>query len=673
MTTEPDGGHDPLGAVKPGPVTRYRDVAHAVAGAWPNQLAKRYYERLAVDLAAQRESERRAVATLPQWHAERERFRAAMVDSLGPLDPPPEVQAEVTRVIERPGVLVRNLIFAMPHGDRVTANVYLPRHASAPAPAVIGANGHSVGGKVGYAQRGVWLASRGFVALSFDLIGQGERRFSSPAGVDYPASTQHDIIGHRLILGGMSLATLMIRETMAAVTLLRAMPEVDGSRIGITGGSGGGWLSGHAAAADPRIAAVAPAAAGRSFRHTPQADDAEQVIFDMQRRGLDFPDLLGLAICPRPVLILANDRDIWPIESTHYVHDEARRFYEMHGAADRLAMKVWSRGHAYEDDQFAEAVTWFERWLKPEPPSRPFAPGDNAIDPAELNACSASGVYGGATLSPARVIRDMIGDRSRGPRGPAGWVTRLAESLAPRINQNTPWKELSRADLGDCIGRRLCFVPEAGVVLPAEVIEPPRELGVRGVTIVIDPLDRRERLDESLELARTGQLVLRPDLRGWGETSPEESWADWESFPLSHHSGRHSRLHALALMCGRNLPVDRAGDAVALIGVAARLAPAAPVSLHGRGGGAWVALLAAVADPRVLQIKLDHYPATVADALAHEIPLLHPENFIHGFLSEGLDVEDLIQMLRARHVRVGLTRPLDALLRPLNSDPIQSG
>ncbi|HCA47947.1 MAG TPA: hypothetical protein DEP45_11530, partial [Armatimonadetes bacterium] len=87
--------------------------------------------------------------------------------------------------IELDDMVIDKIIFDSRPGFPVTANVYVPREAAFPAPAVIVPSGHSREGKgADYNQAAAQLLARnGFIAVAYDPIGQGER-LQYPGGED---------------------------------------------------------------------------------------------------------------------------------------------------------------------------------------------------------------------------------------------------------------------------------------------------------------------------------------------------------------------------------------------------------------------------------------------------------------------------------------------------------
>ena len=87
------------------------------------------------------------------------------------------------------------------------------------------------------------LARNGIAALCFDPIGQGERR-QLLVGDGKPAiassTDEHTMAGVGALLVGSSTATYRVWDGIRGLDYLAGRPEVDPSRLGCTGCSGGG-------------------------------------------------------------------------------------------------------------------------------------------------------------------------------------------------------------------------------------------------------------------------------------------------------------------------------------------------------------------------------------------------------------------------------------------------
>jgi cephalosporin-C deacetylase len=139
-------------------------------------------------------------------------------------------------------------------GARIYAKLVRPKHAPGPHPAVIMLHGYS--GNCGEWNDKLGYAAMGYTVAALDCRGQGGR------SEDVGGVTGNTLHGH--IIRGVDDAPekLLFRQIYldaAQLTgLVMAMPDVDETRVGVTGGSQGGGLTLACASLEPRLRRAAP-------------------------------------------------------------------------------------------------------------------------------------------------------------------------------------------------------------------------------------------------------------------------------------------------------------------------------------------------------------------------------------------------------------------------------
>ena len=183
------------------------------------------------------------------------------------------------------------------------------------------------------------LAAKGFIALSYDPIGQGEREQTYLPQLGRALSggggNEHLELGVRSILIGQSVARYFIFDAKRAVDYLVSRPDVDPDRIGVTGCSGGGAIATDVGVFEPRVKAAAPGCFINSFRTLfpgPTAD-SEMSLPSFLASGLDIADFFEVA-APLPAV---NDGDYRGL-----LHSR-RRTSSLHGSTP-LVRTIRSRG-----------------------------------------------------------------------------------------------------------------------------------------------------------------------------------------------------------------------------------------------------------------------------------------------------------------------------------------
>lgn len=316
-----------------------------------------------------------ALRTEAELVAKQKAMRAALLELIGGL---PAVRtplnARLTGSVPMAGYRIDKVIFESQPGLHVTALLYVPAGPVARRPAVLLPCGHAPDGKSfkNYQEIAGQLVARGYVVLSWDPVGQGERSQFWDAAKG--ASRYNLVCGEHAVLGGLAClagSTLNRHEVwdgMRALDYLLTRPEVDPARISITGTSGGGLQSAWIGALDERIAVVAPSCyvtalpmrmANRIFEDPDS--DGEQDPAGLVSSGIDHPGLLAL-VYPRPLIIASAIKDFVPIEGARRTYRELAALYGRFGKADRLGFTQGYHGHAYSPENRLAAFAFLDRF-----------------------------------------------------------------------------------------------------------------------------------------------------------------------------------------------------------------------------------------------------------------------------------------------------------------------
>ena len=141
-------------------------------------------------------------------------------------------------------------------GQPVAAWLRVPRGATGPLPAVVEFVGY--GGGRGYPEESLLWASSGFAHLHMDTRGQGAGWSVGDTGDEGQTGPQHPGFMTRGILDPEHFYyRRLITDAVRAVDAARALPQVDASRVSVTGISQGGGLALAVAGLVPDLTAVA--------------------------------------------------------------------------------------------------------------------------------------------------------------------------------------------------------------------------------------------------------------------------------------------------------------------------------------------------------------------------------------------------------------------------------
>jgi cephalosporin-C deacetylase-like acetyl esterase len=594
--------------------------------------------RQLLDLAARQQERRRARFAAVKSKADLEALQKTLRDSflrlIGGL-PEAKGAPPITRAgqIEGDDYLIEKLAYESLPGYFVAALLYRPKKVGAALPAVLSPCGHSRNGKAYdvYQIHHVNLAKRGYVVLTYDPVGQGERsqfwdekRSTSRFGL---GCGEHAVLGNPLYLLGGNLARYRIWDGMRGLDYLTSRQDVDPKRIGCVGVSGGGTLTAYLAALDPRITAAAiccyittlPRRMGNRVPEDPDADP-EQDIFDFVGQGIDHAGLLALC-APRPTLIGAAVLDFFPIAGARESFAEAKRLYEASGAAEAVAMVEANARHGLTLPLRLAVYEWFDRWLAGRK-----AAGDaeeiavKARPEKDLFVCAAGQVNGSLRSRPLLPLAlEEFNKANKSPPKPLRDVLRLdPDTASPSVVEVKP-------------------------VTGAE----------QTLVILINGNESRDWLEEKdlvRALSARGHAVAAIDPRGVGRQRAEltvrgHDYAD----PLD---GVEENIAYNAFLVGKSLLGMRVADVLAALPKLAGKTKPKRVVLCGRRDAALVACLAAAVEPSVGGVAAEEMLLSFRALFSAEGRPINAASILPGLLREFGDVADVLAAIAPRRVLV---------------------
>ena len=586
--------------------------------------------------------------SLEDWRGKRPQYVEEYFYMLG-LSPRPEktpLEATITGTLEGDGYAVDMLHYQSRPKLYVTSNLYRPAAVKegAKLPAVLYVCGHSNrgrnGNKVAYQSHGIWFARHGYICLVVDTLQLGEI-----------AATHHGTYN----LGrwwwhsrGYTPAGVEAWNGMRGIDYLVSRPDVDPSRIAVTGISGGGAATFWVAAADDRVTVAVPVSGMadlESYIPNRVINGHCDCMFLYNTFRWPWTRIAGL-VAPRPMLFANSDKDpIFPMDANDRVSNRLERLYSFYGASDRFDTLVSVGGHAYRQDIRQGAFRFINSHLK----------GDaRAIEDSEIDIVSEGNQPGWYPIPPEKLrVFQSDGDV------PVDQLnTKIDESFVPMASLPTPapgefevWKmglvdelrrasfgyfpetipaakPLNRSDNGEKSGERL--QSEEGIEFRLRVEEGDQKSAPDGKDILLVVLNEEEAgtsPDWSSKVKATGGTIVFCEPRGIGATK-------WTTKNPPNYV---ARSHVLL---GRTVDAGRVWDVIA----AAKHLAAEKRTVHiaGKGAAGLIGAYAAVLAPEIGEVTVVSPPHT------------HMDNAAPQFLNvlRVCDVSDALGLIAPRRLSI---------------------
>ncbi len=343
------------------------------------------------------------------WRAvARARFHEAIVSPAPPASPRPIVEHH----LEFDGLEIEHLKWQLPFGPPTEALVLKPAKATGKLPGIVGLHDH--GGNKYFGLRKItrmsrdphplmirhqdhyygglaWaneLARRGYVVVVHDTFTFGSRRVrwadvpanirnnmveANPEAEDeivkynqWAANHEH-LVAKSLFSAGLTWPGAFVYDDQRALDYLSSRPDVDATRIGCAGLSGGGLRTVMLAGADERIrcsCAVGMMTTWRDYLLNKSHTHTWMCYVPGLPKDLDYPEILGLS-APNPVLVLNNRQDaLFTLPEMERADRILTEVYKKAGAADRYKANFYDGPHKFDAAMQKDAFAWFDRWLK---------------------------------------------------------------------------------------------------------------------------------------------------------------------------------------------------------------------------------------------------------------------------------------------------------------------
>lgn len=352
---------------------------------------------------------RREWTDVERWRTEARNRVAARLAVPG-MGATPEVKVKKQYTFD--GLRIEELTWQLPYGRPTDAILLKPQNATGRLPGILAFHDHGGNKYFGtrkitrtstdqhplmkehqehYYENRAWAneaAKRGYVVLVSDAFPFASRRVmlqdvpqhlrgtlnddnpEDPVNIraynEWAGDHEH-IMAKSLFSAGTTWPGVFFAEDRVALDILCARQDVDASRIGCGGLSGGGMRTVFMGGLDPRIncaVCVGFMTTWRDFILHKSFTHTWMTYVPVLPNELDFPEILGLRV-PLPTLVLNDEQDqLYTLPEMQRADQILRDVYAKAGAADRYACSYYPGPHKFDTKMQGEAFAWFDKWLK---------------------------------------------------------------------------------------------------------------------------------------------------------------------------------------------------------------------------------------------------------------------------------------------------------------------
>ena len=349
------------------------------------------------------------ITNLNAW---RETTRKLVAERIGTVDLGAIPQVTIHRTGTYEGVVFEEISYQLPSGSPTKAVILKPENTQGKLPGILGLHCHGGNKFLGldkisrtkadipsyiqehhntYYEGRAWAneaAKQGYVVMVHDAFAFGSRRvlledvpekirkgitdFSLETEEQIDAynswASEHEhILAKSLFCAGTSWPAVFLAEDQMALSILAAREDVDSSRLGCAGLSGGGLRTVMLGGLDPRISCAvavgfmttwADLLMYKSYTHT------WMTYVPILPKELDFPEILGLR-APLPTLVLNDIEDqLFTLSEMEKADQILKEVYAKANASDKYKCTFYPGPHKFDKAMQEEAFGWFDRWLK---------------------------------------------------------------------------------------------------------------------------------------------------------------------------------------------------------------------------------------------------------------------------------------------------------------------
>ena len=563
------------------------------------------------------------------------------------------LQVQITGEVKQDGYRIEKIVYQSFENHHVTANLYLPNE-SGKFPAVLLFCGHEDVSKAteSYQKTAILLAKNGFVVFVIDPISQSERvQLTDENGKAQTrgSTTEHTLLNLSSNLLGTSVAAYELFDNQRGLDYLVTRKEVDATKVGVMGNSGGGMQTIYFAAIDDRVEAIVPcsylASRENTFATTGAADGCAQIPNEGAQL-LEMSDYL-VAAAPKPTLILAGRYDFIDYNGTLQSFDDLKKVYVSLGEAEKAKLFTHDDGHGISKPKREKAVQWFRKW---------FYNDDKTIVEPELKTLTDRELFASAKHKVNLSFPNEINLKQQNELLFIAYAdnrekfkkqssTERQKVIQKLLNINTEERKVEVEELGQvhakfAVFHKVIIRKENEIPMPALVYYPQKP--AKKVVIWISDDGKNKLVDSSGLMQRyidqQDVAVVFADLRGTGETADKLELNDPKYFSKDYRNAM------LALHIGKPLLGQRTTDIFSLlefVSLHSQLKNAA-LELNAKGNIGLAGLYASLFRENIVNLNLYECLESYQKILQQPLAKDRYNLVVHNVLSY-YDIPDLVR------------------------------
>ena len=352
---------------------------------------------------------RKEFTNVDDW---RKKARARMAERLAAPSIGTHPKVTVNKKYEYDGLTIEEVSWQLPYGRPTEAIILKPKDARGKLPGILAFHDHGANKYFGnrkitktsdhghpviqdyqrdYYGGFAWaneVAKRGYVVIVPDAFPFASRRVlladvpehlrnglndldpEKPENIEAYnawASDHEHIMAKSLFSGGTTWPGVFLVEDQRALDVLCDRDDVDASRVGCAGLSGGGMRTVFMGGMDERIKCAVCVGfmttwkdfiLDKSFTHT------WMTYVPVSPNELDFPEILGMRV-PLPTLVLNDTHDdLYTLSEMQRADTIMSEVYAKAKASDKYKCSFYPGPHKFDANMQKEAFDWFDQWLK---------------------------------------------------------------------------------------------------------------------------------------------------------------------------------------------------------------------------------------------------------------------------------------------------------------------